>query len=97
MTKEIFAGILGLASVAGGGFGAHEWLESRYAKQDAVLVAGAQLNYVLTRSEAAIVREIAVLEREQERLGKLTPTQRDRLVTLREELREAREVRKGKK
>jgi hypothetical protein len=96
MTKEIVAGILGLASVAGGGFGAHEWLESRYAKQDAVLVAGAQVNYIMTRQESAIVREIAILEREQERLGRLTPTQRDRLANLREELREIREVRKGK-
>ena len=96
MTKEIVAGILGLASVAGGGFGAHEWLESRYAKQDAVLIAGAQVNFIMTRQEAAIVREIAILEREQERLGRLTPTQRDRLANLREELREMREVRKGK-
>jgi hypothetical protein len=96
MTKEIVAGILGLASVAGGGFGAHRYLDATYAEREPVMVAGAQVNYILTRSEAAIVREIAVLEREQERRGRLTPTQRDRLVHLREELRELREVRKGK-
>jgi hypothetical protein len=96
MTKEIVTGILGLASVAGGGFGAHKYLDSTYAEIEPVMVAGAQVNYILTRSEAAIVREIAILEREQERLGRLTPTQRDRLANLREELRELREVRKGK-
>lgn len=96
MIKEVVAGVVGLAGVAGGGFGAHEWLEARYAKQGAVLVAWAQVSYILSRQESAIVREIAILEREQERRGKLTATQRDTLMKLREELRELREVRKGK-
>jgi hypothetical protein len=93
VTKEL---IIGAIALLGSGFGAHKYLHITFAEREPVMVAGAQVNYILTRSEAAIVREIAILEREQERLGRLTPTQRDRLANLREELRELREVRKGK-
>jgi hypothetical protein len=93
MTKEIVAGILGLASVAGGGFGAHEWLESRYAKQDAVLVAGAQASYVLDRQMQALLRDINRLEEKRNK----TRDDRDTLKYLRETLKEMQEVRKGQK
>ena len=81
---------------AGGGWYANEYIHDNLASKESVQVAGAQVNYILTRQESSIVREIAVLEREQERLGKLTTTQRDRLEDLRKELHELREVRKGK-
>jgi hypothetical protein len=97
MTKEIVAGILGLASVAGGGFGAHKYLDSTYAEIEPVMVAGAQVNFILERQEEGLVREIAALEREQARVGRLTPTQRDHLEGLRKRLDELRQVRKGKK
>lgn len=93
MTKEIVAGILGLASVAGGGFGAHEWLESRYAKQEAVLIAGGQAVYVLDRQMQALLRDINRLEEKRTK----TQDDRDTLKYLRETLKEMQEVRKGEK
>jgi len=92
VTKEIVAGILGLASVAGGGFGAHEWLESRYAKQGAVLVAAGQATYVLDRQMQALLRDINRLEEKKNK----TRDDRDTLKYLRETLKEMQEVRKGK-
>ena len=91
MTKEIVAGILGIASVAGGGFGAHEWLESRYAKHGPVLVAATQVQYVLDRQMVALLRDINRLEQKRNK----TQDDRDTLKYLRETLKEMQEVRKG--
>lgn len=91
----LWAMALGCATLIGAGWGAQEYLQQKFASREQFLVAGGQLNYVMSRQEAALVREIATLEREQER-RKLTPAERDRLVSLRAELKEMREVRTGK-
>ena len=93
MTKEIVAGILGFASVAGGGFGAHEYLEAKYAKREAVLIAGGQATYVLDRQMQALLRDINRLEEKRNK----TQDDRDTLKYLRETLKEMQEVRKGQK
>ena len=95
MTKELIAGVVTLAGIAGGGWGASEYLHRTFANKDTLLVAGAQLQYIMTRQEASLVREIAALEREQERRA-LTAAEKYRLQNLREELKEMRQVRKGK-
>ena len=93
MTKTLITGALGLL---GFGFTGHEYLTRNYAPLEDVLVAESQLQYIYQRQEEAIVRQIAALEREQARLGKLTPAQMDLLNDLRAQLKEMREVRKGK-
>lgn len=92
LTKEL---VIGAITVFGGGFGAHQYMHFNFAEKEPVLVAGAQVQYILSKQEASIVRDIAILEREQQR-RRLTPTEQDRLRALREELKEMREVRRGK-
>ena len=84
-----------LGAIVAIGWIAHEYMTVTYASKDDMKLAGGQLNYVMSRQEAALVREIAFLEREQER-RRLTSGESDRLTNLRAELKEMREVRKGK-
>lgn len=92
MTKELIAGAVALAGVAGGGWQANEYLHRTFASQEAVMVAGAKADYLVERREEALVREIAELERRRN----LTPTEREHLRNLRAQLDEVRSVRKGK-
>ena len=96
LTKELVGIVAAAVTATGGGtWAAHEWLHDTFGKREALLVAGAQLQYIMSRQEAAIVRDIAFLEQEQTRRP-LKAWEKDRLKALREELKEMREVRKGK-
>lgn len=82
-------------TVAGATWGANAYLHGTFAEKEPLLVAGAKVDYILMKTEASIVREIALLEREQERRV-LTPSELYRLNNLREELKEMRQIRRGK-
>ena len=89
---KLIAGVMAVASMAGGGWGASEYLHSTFASREAVMVAGAKADYLVERREEALVREIAELERRRN----LTPTEREHLRNLHGQLEEIRRVRKGK-
>jgi hypothetical protein len=86
------AGFLTLSSVAAGGWGAHGYLHSTFAERGVVQVAGAQVDYLIQVREENLVRQIAVLEKEDN----LSATQRDHLANLRKQLEEIRRMRRGK-
>jgi hypothetical protein len=85
-------GLLTLATVAGGGWGAHGYLHGTFAGREVVQIAGAQVDYLIQVREENLVRQIAELERKDN----LTQTQRDHLKNLRQQLEEIRRVRRGK-
>ncbi len=95
MFLKASAAVMAVTSVVGLGWGGHGYLHGTFAEKEPVLVAGAQLDYILTQQEAGIVREIAALELLQRR-RRLTPVELDTLKERREALKEARQVRKGK-
>jgi methionine-rich copper-binding protein CopC len=92
MTKEIVAGILGVLSVAGGGFGAHEYLTSTFADKESVELAGAQVQFVLDEQIASLVSQIAVLEKKRNK----SPEEINQLDYLRKRLEHVRAVQRGK-
>jgi hypothetical protein len=47
MTKEIIAGVVALAGVAGGGWQANEYLHRTFARLEMVLVAGNKADYLM--------------------------------------------------
>jgi len=78
------------------GWGSHAYLTdtlSNYADKETVLVAGAKADYVIDRQMSAIIRDIAYLEQKPNK----SPEQLAQLLWLREQLKEMREVRRGKK
>jgi hypothetical protein len=84
--------IASMLGIAGGGWGAHEYLYSNFAPREAVLVAGGKADYLIQVQEESLVRQIAELERRP----KITATERDHLNGLRKQLEEIRRVRRGK-
>jgi len=92
----LMVAILGtlVTGLAFGGWHVHDFMVTKLAMKEDVLVAGAKADYLIERREEAIVRQIAELERSPK---ELTPTQRSHLENLRKELEEARQVRRGKK
>lgn len=85
----LFMVVLGMA---GGGWGASEYLRSSYASRDEVLVAGAKAEFVLDRQMETTINEIAYLERK----GNLTNSELARLAYLRQQLEQMRKVRAGR-
>ena len=92
MTKELIAGVVALAGVAGGGWEANEYLHSTFASQEAVMIAGAKLEYLMDQRMESIVAEIAWLERKRNK----TAEELKQLDYLREKLDRLRKVQKGK-
>ena len=92
MTKELVAGAVALAGVAGGGWQANEYLHSTFASHEAVLVAGAKADYLMDQRMESIVAEIAWLERKKNK----TTEELKQLDYLRDKLDRIRKVQKGK-
>jgi hypothetical protein len=88
ITKSLTAA----ATLAAAGWGAHAYLEDTYADAERVEVVEAQAMFVLDRQMAAVVSEIAWLERIS-KTQSLTPTQVETLRYLREQLDQMRRVR----
>lgn len=80
------------ATVAAFGWGAHEYVSATYASSTDVVVAQAQIQFILDRQISALVREIAYLERKKNK----TAEEWDQLRLLRQQLQELRRVRAGK-
>lgn len=92
MTKELIAGVVALAGVAGGGWQANEWLHRTFASREAVMVAGAKADYLIDQRIDATVAEIAWLERKRNK----TAEELKQLDYLRDRLDRLRKVQKGK-
>ena len=92
MNATIIASMLSAASIAGAGWGAHVYLSDTYAERGQVQLAGAKADFVLDRQMAAIIAEIAYLERKPNK----TPGEIEQLRYLREQLDQMRRVRMGK-
>jgi hypothetical protein len=92
MTKEL---IFGAIALFGSGFGTYKYLHVTFAEKEPVLVAETKVDFIMSRHEAALVRDITALE-EAQRKRRLEAWEKDRLKELRQELKDMREVRKGK-
>jgi hypothetical protein len=92
MNATIIASLVSAASIAGAGWGAHVYLSDTYAERGQVQLAGAKADFVLDRQMAAIISEIAYLER----VPNPTPAQLAQLQYLRQQLEQMRRVRAGK-
>lgn len=92
MTKELIAGAVALAGVAGGGWQANEYLHRTFASQEAVMVAGAKAEYLMDQRIEEMVAQIAWLERKRNK----TTDEQQQLIYLREKLDRLRKVQKGK-
>ena len=92
MTKELIAGVVALAGVAGGGWQANEYLHRTFASRDSVIVAGAKADYTLNKQMEGLLAQIAQLERKANK----TAGEIEHLRYLREELQRMREVQRGK-
>jgi hypothetical protein len=92
VNSTLIASLLTATTIAGGGWGAHEYLTSTYAEKGEVQVAQATAGFVLDRQMEAIIAEISFLERKPH----LTPTELSRLAHLRQQLDTMRRVRAGK-
>jgi len=91
MIKVIWATVAAAFSVAGAGWGAHAYLESSYAQAGDVKLAGAKADFVIDRQMAALIAEIAYLERKVKSRSEV-----EQLRYLRQQLDEMRRVRSGK-
>lgn len=93
LTKEL-AGIVVTAALGtgGAGWGAHEYLTSRFADKESVELAGAQVQFVLDEQIASLVSQIAVLERKRNK----SPEEINHLDYLRKRLEHVRAVQRGK-
>jgi hypothetical protein len=92
MIKEAaWAGALAV-SVAGGGWGAHEYLFGTFAEKEPLQIAGAKVDFILDRQIASVAAEIGYLERKTHK----TPSDLEQLRWLRHQLEQMRRVRQGK-
>lgn len=94
IAKQLIMGLLGVlvTGLALGGWGASEYLNSRFAAREAVLVAEAKADFVIDRQMEATINEIAFLERKRNP----TNVELERLRYLRAQLDQMRKVRAGK-
>jgi hypothetical protein len=92
LSKEIVAGFVAVAGVAGGGWGAHEYLNSEFASKEAVMLAGGKADFVLDQRIEALVAQIAFLEAKRNK----TAEELNQLNHLRQQLDIARKVQRGK-
>lgn len=92
--KRLLLGIFGMlvTGLALGGWGAHEYLYSKFAGKEEVLLAGAKADFVLDRQMESIINELAYLERKTN----LTNAELVRLQYLRVQLEQMRKVRTGR-
>ena len=79
-------------SLAGAGWGAHAYLETQYANKDLVLTMNQQTQFVMDRQMSALIKEIAYLERKENK----TQSELEYLRWLREQLKELQRVKSGK-
>ena len=92
MTKELIAGVVALAGVAGGGWQANEYLHRTFASHEAVMVAGAKADYTLSKQMESLIAQIAHLERKPNK----TRDEIEHLRYLREEYKRMQDLQRGK-
>jgi hypothetical protein len=92
MNSTLIASLLTATTIAGGGWGAHEYLTSTYAEKGEVLLAQAKVDFVLDRTMSATNREIGYLEAKPNK----KQDDIDRLRFLREQVKDMERVRAGK-
>ena len=90
----LLVAILGtlVTGLAFGGWHVHDFMVTKLAMKEDVLVAGAKAEFVLDRQMESTINEIAHLERKRNP----TPSELERLRYLREQLQQMRRVRAGK-
>jgi len=89
MDKIVIGSVLTAATLAGGGWGAHEYLSQNYAPADKVYVVGAKADYILDIQLENLVRQVAVLEQKKNK----TAEEINQLNYLRKQVEDARKVR----
>lgn len=89
MDKIVIGSIITAATLAGGGWGAHEYLSENFASAESVKVAGAKADYIIDIQQENIVKQIANLERKQNK----TAEELNQLDYLRNLLNDMRKVR----
>lgn len=98
MTKIVAAYLALAATLAGAGWGTHEYLSGNYqprgdyARKGDVQLAGAKADFVIDRQMASIITEIAYLQRKKNK----TQDELEQLRWLRKQLEEMRRVRSGR-
>ena len=92
MINPIAASVAAAISLAGAGWGAHEYLTHTYAERESVKVVELQAQFVLDQQIESIVKAIAHLERKRNK----TPGEIEQLRYLREQLQIMRRVRLGR-
>ena len=93
ITKELIGIVFATTTATGGaGWGAHEYLTSRFADKETVELAGAQVQFVLDQQIESIVSQIAVLEKKRNK----SQEELNHLEYLRKRLEHVRAVQRGK-
>lgn len=92
MEKMVVGSIITAVTLAGSGWGAHEYLSNTYAPVGMVQVSGAKADYVLDIQLENLVRQAAFLESKSNK----TPDEINQLNYLRKQIEDARRVRSGK-
>jgi len=92
MINPIAASVAAAISLAGAGWGAHEYLTTSYAERNFVLVMDQRQQYILELQIERIVKQIAHLER----IPIKSPTELEQLRYLREKLSNIRRVQRGR-
>lgn len=84
--------IASMLGIAGGGWGAHEYLHSTFAYKEAAQIAENKADFVIDQQMAALISQIAFLERKVNK----TSGELQQLQYLRGQLDIMRKVRSGK-
>ena len=93
MTIKMLIAIAAAApSIAGAGWGAHYYLHDTFAEREVATIAGNKADFVLDQQMAALIGQIAYLERKPQK----TAGERQQLDYLRQQLDHMRKVRSGK-
>lgn len=92
INKVVFASLLGAGTVAGAGWGAHDYLHETFSRKEPVQIVGAKTDFIIDRQIAAIAAEIGYLERKPNK----TQADIEQLRWLREQLEQVRRVRSGR-
>ena len=93
MTAKVLIAIaLSAPGIVAAGWGAHAYLHDTFADKDAVLLAGNKADFVIDQQMAALIGQIAYLERKPNK----TADELHQLNYLRQQLEHMRRVRAGK-
>ena len=81
-----------MLSTLGGGWYAHDYIDTHLATKEEVQLAGGKADFVLDQQMAALITQIAYLERKSSK----TASERHQLDYLRQQLEHMRKVRSGR-